>query len=279
MEKKYNFVYLTTNLINGKQYVGDHSTDNLNDNYLGSGNLIVEAVRKYGKENFNREILEFFSTKKEAFDAQERYIEKYSTLSHGSNLGYNISPKGGHNVKNCFSDESKEKIRLGKSGKPSWNKGLKMSEDFCLKLKKAFKNRPPLPESALKSISEKNRGNKWNVGKIRSEESKKKQSNSIKGEKNHFFGKTHSDETKQKIRANRKDTSGENNPMFNHTYSDETRKKMSDAKKGKKFSELHIQHLIEANQGEKNGMFGKKQSDATKEKMKESWRKRKELKI
>ena len=31
MERKFNYVYLTTNLVNGKQYIGDHSTDKIND--------------------------------------------------------------------------------------------------------------------------------------------------------------------------------------------------------------------------------------------------------
>jgi hypothetical protein len=111
MEKKFNYVYVTTNLINGKKYVGDHSTDNLNDGYLGSGNLFAKKVNEYGRENFEKEIIEFFDTKSEAFDAQEKYIKLYE--SHISQKGYNISPKGGHNVGGCFSDETLEKLRLG----------------------------------------------------------------------------------------------------------------------------------------------------------------------
>ncbi len=54
MTKKYHFTYLTTNRENGKQYIGDHSTNNLNDGYLGSGEIIKNSVKKYGRQNFNR---------------------------------------------------------------------------------------------------------------------------------------------------------------------------------------------------------------------------------
>ena len=50
--RKYNYVYITTNLINKNFYIGKHSTDNLNDGYLGSGKCLLAAIKKYGKENF-----------------------------------------------------------------------------------------------------------------------------------------------------------------------------------------------------------------------------------
>jgi group I intron endonuclease len=58
-EKKYHFIYKTTNLINGKFYVGMHSTNDLNDGYLGSGNRLRRSIRRNGKDNFKLEILEF----------------------------------------------------------------------------------------------------------------------------------------------------------------------------------------------------------------------------
>jgi hypothetical protein len=58
-EKKFHFIYKTTCLINGKYYIGMHSTNELNDGYIGSGKRLWYSVRKYGKENFKCEILEF----------------------------------------------------------------------------------------------------------------------------------------------------------------------------------------------------------------------------
>lgn len=55
------YVYIITNLINGKQYVGDHlsycTDETHNDTYFGSGKIIMRAIKKYGKENFKKEIL------------------------------------------------------------------------------------------------------------------------------------------------------------------------------------------------------------------------------
>ena len=102
------FNYITTNKINGKRYVGAHSTNNINDGYLGGGKIIGQAIKKYGKENFTRDVLNRTLTSKEAFHNEKFLIEMYNTLVPN---GYNLSPTGGTNIPGC-SFHSKETKKL-----------------------------------------------------------------------------------------------------------------------------------------------------------------------
>jgi len=61
----YHILYETTNKVNGKKYIGIHSTNNLNDGYLGSGTAIKRAINKYGESSFNIKILKECSSRKE----------------------------------------------------------------------------------------------------------------------------------------------------------------------------------------------------------------------
>lgn len=73
-EHKYNFVYKTTNNINGDYYIGVHSTDNLNDGYIGSGLRLGHSIKKYGKENFTREYVKFFNCRKDAYSLEAEIV-------------------------------------------------------------------------------------------------------------------------------------------------------------------------------------------------------------
>lgn len=75
-EKKYNYIYKTTNLKNGKFYVGMHSTDNLNDGYLGSGTILRRSIRRNGKENFNIEYLEFFDSRVDLANREKQLVNE-----------------------------------------------------------------------------------------------------------------------------------------------------------------------------------------------------------
>jgi hypothetical protein len=56
----FYIIYKTTNTITNKFYIGKHQTNDLNDGYLGSGKLLRRAIQKYGRQNFQREILYIF---------------------------------------------------------------------------------------------------------------------------------------------------------------------------------------------------------------------------
>ncbi len=168
--KRFNYVYVITNLINNKQYIGDHSTNNLDDGYLGSGTYLKNSISKHGKEHFKREILEQFETREEAFNKQEKYINEYNTLSPN---GYNISPKGGYGI-NCsyLSEETIEKIRLTQTGK-KYSKEINNSKGRKGKDNKWFNQKHS--KISIKKISDKAKKRSQNpmLGKNHSDESKK----------------------------------------------------------------------------------------------------------
>lgn len=87
---KKAWLYITTDLINGKKYIGQ--TTSTRSNYVGSGNAIMAAIKKYGRENFVR--TNIFEGEWELVDLLEyEFIEKYDAVN--SLLYYNQKP-GGH---------------------------------------------------------------------------------------------------------------------------------------------------------------------------------------
>lgn len=104
-DKKYNFIYITTNLINNKSYVGFHSTDIIEDKYLGSGKILKKALKKYGRKNFSRRILEYCTNNN--WEKQENFwIKKENTFSP---VGYNLTygGEGGYGQKHHESSKKK----------------------------------------------------------------------------------------------------------------------------------------------------------------------------
>jgi group I intron endonuclease len=224
-----NIVYLTTNLINGKQYVGSHCTD-IEDGYIGSGFALITSIKKYGKNNFERKILESCEDLNDARKLEEYYIEKYNTLSPN---GYNISPTGGMGNFGRHSEESK--IKLSLSLKNFW-KNLSEDEKNKIILSK-FKGKTYEEicgiEKAIK-LKEKRREifNKHNPMKGKF------------GIENPNFGSKRTDETKKKISESNKDkpksekhkislSKAWEKRKIEFPVSDETKEKMSKTSKGK----------------------------------------------
>lgn len=153
----YHFVYKTTNTINGKIYIGVHSTVNLDDGYIGSGKQFLKAVSKYGKPNFKREIIEFFNTSEEAYAFEEKIVNESFIKNKNT---YNVA-LGGHPGNSWWwTEERKQWMSKLKKGveKPkesvermvetklrngTTNKGKSFSEIHKKRISNACKGRPP----------------------------------------------------------------------------------------------------------------------------------------
>jgi group I intron endonuclease len=159
-QKKYHYLYKTTNLINNKFYVGMHSTDDLEDGYLGSGKYLRNAVNYYGKENFKTEILEFFDNR-EILKEKEIELVTKDFIKIPLCMNLQVGGFGGPYDSNwARTSEYRKKVSdntKGKNkGKEPWNKG-KINV---------------ISEEARRNISKSLIGNKNKKGKLASEETK-----------------------------------------------------------------------------------------------------------
>jgi len=200
-----SIIYKTTNLVNGKFYIGKHYND-INDNYLGSGIKLNNDIKKYGKENFKREILEYCT-----LGVDQREIYWIETLNaRNPDIGYNINMGGcgvGNGKNNPMfgkhwnhSDETKKKLSES-------HKGIKRSNETLIKMSMIQKGK-------ILSIETKRKISIGNKNKIVSDETKRKISQAKIGIK-------FSNEHKRKLSDARK----------NRIITDETRKKLSEAGK------------------------------------------------
>lgn len=146
MVKRYHIIYKIINLINGNIYIGAHTTPNVNDSYMGSGDLIKKAIRKYGKENFKKEIIGSYDTIDEMFKMESIIVN--DTFLNRKDV-YNIKEGGSggwdHIQRNPETSEARKKRagdlfrKLHAEGKIKYNTftGKKHSEESKIKIGKA----------------------------------------------------------------------------------------------------------------------------------------------
>jgi len=182
----YGKIYRLTNKINGKMYHGQSTKENINDRWKRYKGLhcknqpkIYNALKKYGPDNFLFEVIDTTPQNQPQLDDLEiDYIAKFDSM----NNGYNCDP-GGKGGKH--SDETKNKMSES-------HKGKKMSDYNKIALLKANLGRKMSEQSKIRMSNN-------HKGLQRSEETKLKLSIANKGSNNNMFGKTHSNETKQKM--------------------------------------------------------------------------------
>ncbi len=168
-EKKYHFIYKTTNLLSGKYYIGMHSTDNLEDGYMGSGKRLRYSINKYGKESHKREILEFLDSREE-LKKKEREIVSLNEIAKKECMNIMLGGQGG------FVSEEVQKKRSIAANK-ALNEKMKTDKEFYDIFRKKI-------SKGVKETYKNGREGKnyfsWK-GKSHSEETKKKISESNKG--------------------------------------------------------------------------------------------------
>ena len=172
--EKIGYVYLTTNLVNGKKYVGQHLHDGFDKYYKGSGTYIKRALDKYGWDNFDCKVICWCSTQTQLNEAEDNYIKLLNTMVP---KGYNLKGGGANGRyseearKNCskahkgikhtaktrekiantlkgkeFTNERKKKISASLLGNTPWNKGKIgiYTEESLQKMSKAKINHPDI---------------------------------------------------------------------------------------------------------------------------------------
>lgn len=111
----YGYVYKTTNLSNGKIYIGQHKSDEFDCFYFGSGIKISNALKKYGKSNFKCEVLIECNNKNDLDFYERKFINDLNSID--INIGYNIALGGSGAQLVHQTEETKKKISKSNSGK------------------------------------------------------------------------------------------------------------------------------------------------------------------
>lgn len=192
----YGFIYCTTNLVNGKKYIGQHKyCGRIDKYYLGSGVALNNAIKKYGRENFKREIICECKSLEELNNKEIYYINLLDAVNDSKYYNIDSGGNGGHGNQ-WWKTATQEQI--DQSNKIRSIKMSGKNNPFYGK-KHTLETRKLLSEKASLRKADKNPF----YGKKHTEQNKKKISDFFKGlqvgDKNPFYGKKHTLETKKLI--------------------------------------------------------------------------------
>lgn len=190
---KYFLIYKITNLTNDKVYIGKHETEDKNDDYFGSGKLIRKAIKKYGINNFKKEIL-FECSNKEEMDQKEKEIVNEGFVKSKNTYNLKIGGDGGFDFINT---KCRNKIYENqKKAVETVHELLQTDENWRKFLSDKIKqgmDKPEVRKKMSKSIkAQRAKDGSWWTGKKHKEESKIKigKASSIhqKGSGNSHYG-------------------------------------------------------------------------------------------
>jgi hypothetical protein len=166
-------VYKITNRINGKFYIGSHKTKDPNDSYMGSGRYLQRAQKKYGIENFTKEILHVFDNPEEMFSMEAKIVNE-DFLAEENTYNLKIGGMGGFDYINANPEKYLTEKRLST---------LMPRSEQLRRWKEKWNNDPEFREKQKEHAK---LGNKAMLEKYTN---------------GTWFGRKHSDETKAKMKT------------------------------------------------------------------------------
>lgn len=170
----YHIVYRITNLVNRKEYIGAHSTKNLDDGYMGSGKFLKLAIQKYGIDNFKKEILHIYSTPIEMFECERILVnDEYVKRKDTYNLA--IGGKGGGVFGWKHTDETRKILSTQKLGKTMSDEFKQRRREIMLELYETNPDMKYILTESFRSMPH------YFLGKSLSIEHKKAISDSLQG--------------------------------------------------------------------------------------------------
>ena len=181
----YGYIYLTTNNINNKKYIGKHKSPCFDKKYYGSGKLLVLAIRKYGKANFTVRMIDTAETKEELDVLEKKHIKENDAMNN--EMFYNIAAGGegqsiiypelkakllATNLGSHDSEETKRKKSEAHKGERNYLYGKHPSEEARKNMSEAQKRRASRDDYV----------NPWK-GHVYTEEEKAQRSKTLTGRK------------------------------------------------------------------------------------------------
>lgn len=190
MTTAFHYLYQITNTINGNIYVGVHKTTNMDDGYMGSGTALRRAFFKYGITNFRKDIISTFETSENMYQAERLHVNEifvnradtYNCVVGGCGGFEHLKEsqfKPGHSnwLGKKHTPDAIRKMRRPKS--PEARMAMSVAAKHHIGPSNNFYGKTHTTESRL-LMSEKALGHKRGVGRVCSEETKKKMSESAR---------------------------------------------------------------------------------------------------
>ncbi len=155
--RKHHIIYKTTCLVTGRWYIGMHSTNDLEDGYVGSGKRLWHSIKKHGKEQHRCEILEHHPDRETLALREEEIL---TPELKADPMCMNIAKGGIGHHPGWYTTSESTKAKLSAA-----SKAVVRTEEWCAKIGKAHKGKTQ-PREAVEKQRAKLTGYEWTSEQI-----------------------------------------------------------------------------------------------------------------